>query len=141
MGFLEVLKSMMASRTSWTLPQSAAVLVGLMTTPVTRLSLFALRRASTTERTVGGGSRKEPTSPPGSTSPRSPPTRSISTELASTEAGRPTTKAVTISPAAEMTTAITMKITTSQTPRLLATLDLQTPCLARSYGRSGGFPE
>ena len=89
---------MIASRTSWTLPHSAAVPVGRMTTLVMRLSTLALRSASTTERTVGGGSKKEPTTPPGSTSPRSPPTRSISTELASTEAGRPTTKAVTIEP-------------------------------------------
>jgi hypothetical protein len=36
------------------------------------------------------------------------------------EAGRPIRKAVAISPAAEITTAITINTITSQTPRLLA---------------------
>ena len=37
----------MASRTSWTLPQSAAAPVGLRITLVTRLSVLALRSIST----------------------------------------------------------------------------------------------
>ena len=47
------MKSRIASRTSWTLPHNAAVPVGRMTTLVMRSSTFALRSASTRERTVG----------------------------------------------------------------------------------------
>ena len=54
-GLPDVRKSTIASRTSCTLPHSAAVPVGRMMTPVTRLSTLALRSASVTERTVGGG--------------------------------------------------------------------------------------
>ena len=117
-GFFEVLKSMMASRTSWTLPHSAAVDVGRMMTLVTRRSALALRSASTTERTVGGGSNSEPTSPPGSTSPRSPLTRSTSAEFAATCGLLPMKNAVAIRPAAEIATATKIRMTTSQTPRL-----------------------
>ena len=48
--------------------------------------------------------------------------RSISVEFPSTLAGRPMSTAVATRPAADTATARVMKMTTSQTPRLTATL-------------------
>ena len=112
---------MIASRTSCTLPHSAAVPVGRMTTPVTRRSTLALRSASISERTVGGGSKNCPITPPGSISWRSPETRIVRMELLATCGSRPTSSAVNTSPAAEMTTATERSARTNQTLRRTAT--------------------
>ena len=120
-GFFDDLKSTIASRTSCTFAHSAAVPVGRMMTLVMRRSTFALRSDSTTERTVGGGSKNDPTSPPGSASWRSPPTRRTSVEFDATDGWRPISSAVNTRPAAETATAMVTKMTTSQTPRLPAT--------------------
>jgi hypothetical protein len=121
MGFFDVLKSTIASRTSWTLPQSAAVPVGRRTTLLTRSSTFALRSMSTSPRTVGGPCSSEPNRPPGSISSRLPVTRTTRVEFPATRGSRPMSRAVTTRPAAEMRTATTRRTMTSQTPRLAAT--------------------
>ena len=103
----------MASRTSCTLPQSAALLVGRMMTLVTRRSTAALRSASTIERTVGGASRNWPSTPPGSTSWRSPPTSRSSVELDEICGPRPpTARPRKSSPTAETATATRMRTIT-----------------------------
>src|SRR5688572_23896812 len=116
-----------------------------MMTLLTRSSTFALRRVSTSERTVGGASKKDPTKPNGSISSRLPLTRTTSVELPATRGSRPMRSAVTTRAAAETNTAAITRTITSQTPRLAATKSLLkqrsssiAPDAARD-GRRGGF--
>ena len=89
-GLPERRKSVTASRTSCTLPQSAPAPDGFRITLVIRLSVLAFLSISTTARTVGGPSMNDPNTPPASISPRLPPTRSTSVELLVTCGSRPT---------------------------------------------------
>ena len=120
-GLPELRKSVMASRTSCTLPQSAAAPAGRITTLEIRRSTLAFRSVSTSDRTVGGASKNCPITPPGSISWRSPPTRNTRVELPETCGGRPTMTAINMSPAADATIAATMSTRTMPTPRLTAT--------------------
>ena len=116
----DVLKSRMASRTSWVLAQNGELPLGRTISARTRRSVFAARSASTTALTVGGPSMNWSRRPAPSISASSVVPFRTSAVSDGTPGPRRMTNELTMTPTIDTTMATAMRESTSQTPRRAA---------------------